>query len=207
MRCPACGVSVVDEARYCHQCGASLELEGDEPRRVSGRSASTDTSEGPQEEELWQGSFSWKGMAGQFALGIIVTIILAVVALVAAPSSDVAMGLGAIIIAIWLILFGLLAYRRLSVLYRITSQRFIHKAGILYRVTDRVEMIDIDDVRLTESLLERLFGTGTIYLRSSDRTHPELRLPGIDRARLVAGLIDDARRKERLRRGLHIESI
>ena len=52
-----------------------------------------------------------------------------------------------------------------------------------------------------------MFGVGTIRIASSDKTNPDLALPGIDDARRVADLIDGARRAERNRRGLHIESI
>jgi hypothetical protein len=48
---------------------------------------------------------------------------------------------------------------------------------------------------------------GTIHISSSDRTHPELLLLGIDDVKRVADLIDDVRRKERRQRGLHIEAI
>ena len=47
---------------------------------------------------------------------------------------------------------------------------------------------------------------GTIKIMSSDCTHPELFLEGIDRVAHVAGLIDEARRAERLRRGLFIDA-
>ena len=56
-----------------------------------------------------------------------------------------------------------LAYRKMGVYYELTTQRFIHKAGILKRTSDRLEVIDIDDVtfsalndRLTEAEIKRL---------------------------------------------------
>jgi hypothetical protein len=52
-----------------------------------------------------------------------------------------------------------------------------------------------------------VLGVGTIRITSSDRTHPQLVLRGIESVREVSGLIDSARRKERVRRGLHIESV
>jgi hypothetical protein len=55
--------------------------------------------------------------------------------------------------------------------------------------------------------VERIFGLGTVRITSSDQSHPELSLPGIENVQIVAGLIDDARRNERRRRGLYIESV
>jgi hypothetical protein len=74
-------------------------------------------------------------------------------------------------------------------------------------VTDRIEVIDVDDVSCEQGIVERMLGVGTIRIQSSDRTHPELSLLGIENVRQVAELIDDTRRKERQRRGLHIEAV
>ena len=99
------------------------------------------------------------------------------------------------------------AWRRLGVHYQLTTQRFIHQTGILTRQTDRIEVIDIDDVSFTQGPVERVFGVGTIQLTGSDRTHPTLSMIGIGDVKDIAGLIDDIRRKERRRRSLHIEAI
>ena len=52
----------------------------------------------------------------------------------------------------------------------------------------------------------RFVGVGTIRIESSDRSHPELLLVGIEKVDEVAKLIDDCRRKERLRRERHDQS-
>ncbi len=75
------------------------------------------------------------------------------------------------------------------------------------RVTDRIEVIDIDDVTYEQGIVQRMLGVGTIRMSSSDRSHPELVLSGIDGVERVADMIDDIRRKERRKRGLHIEAI
>jgi len=108
---------------------------------------------------------------------------------------------------LWIFLGVAFAYKKLSVHYELTTQRFIHKSGILKRVTDRIEVIDIDDVTYEQGIVQRMLGVGTIRINSSDRTHPVLVLSGIDGVQGVADTIDDVRRKERRKRGLHIESI
>lgn len=109
--------------------------------------------------------------------------------------------------AIWLALIARYFYLRLSCHYTLTSQRFTHMRGLLWRQTDRIEVIDIDDVAFAQGPVERIFGIGTVRITSSDQSHPELNLPGIEDAPAVAGIIDDARRQERQRRGLYIESV
>jgi len=98
-------------------------------------------------------------------------------------------------------------YVKLSVHYKLTSQRFVHQVGLLNRVTDRIEVIDVDDVAFSQGLFQRLVGVGTIKIMSSDCSHSELFIEGIDQVAHVAGLIDDACRAERRRRGLFIEAV
>jgi hypothetical protein len=52
-----------------------------------------------------------------------------------------------------------------------------------------------------------MLGVGTVRITSSDRSTPEFVLVGIEDVRKVAVLIDEARRNERRKRGVHIESI
>jgi len=161
------------------------------------RQADNDNDE---EQDLWSGGYSGKAMYGTWILGGIVTI-----GLIAGMFAFPLVGLA--IPVLWVFLSGMLAYKKLSVHYELTTQRFIHKSGILKRVSDRIEVIDIDDVTYEQGIVQRMLGVGTIRIASSDRTHPELVLSGIDGVASVADMIDDIRRKERRKRGLHIESI
>jgi len=162
----------------------------------------------PVEKELWQGSYSPKDMAGPFLLAALASIAAVVTAAVWGELGGAGwLWLILAIAAVWIALGLQLAYRRLSIRYRLTDQRFFHEHGILTRVVDRIEVIDMDDITFEQGLVDRFFGVGTIKVSSSDVTHPMLLITGIDDVQKVAGLIDNARRAERLRRGLHIESV
>lgn len=154
-----------------------------------------------QEQDLWAGGYSGKAMYGTWVLGGIVTIGLVAGMVLVFPL------IGLAIPVLWVFLGGMFAYKKISVHYELTTQRFIHKKGVLKRVTDRLEVIDIDDVTYEQGIIQRMLGVGTIKISSSDRTHPELVLSGIDGVARIADMIDDVRRKERRKRGLHIESI
>ena len=159
------------------------------------------------EAPLWSGSYSYLAMIGDWVAGAIVTVAAVVLAALMNTSGGgwlmVLSGIG----LIWLALAAWYGYRRLSVHYKLSTQRLQHESGILWRTVDRVELIDIDDVTYRQGPVERLLGVGTIIIASSDTTNPELKLPGIEGVSKVADLIDDARRKERRTRGLHIESV
>ena len=176
----------------------------DDPRSRFEQAVASKQGGDDPEDELWSGSYSHLAMIGSWIGGGIASLI----ALVALPMA----GLGflvvlGLVLLLWIMLVGYYFYRRLSVHYRLTSQRLIHAAGLLWRTNDRVELIDVDDVTYRQGPVERVFGVGSILVSSSDRTTPELVLPGIENAREVADLIDDARRKERRSRGLHIEAV
>ncbi len=223
MRCPACGAEAVAEAGFCHRCGASLETASGESA-VGAAATSADASRPRErfehnfadrrddqelpEQELWRGGYSPKAMLG----GWIVAGLISIAALLGGiywARATALWWLGVLVAMLlpWLYCASVLAYRRLNVRYRLTSQRFLHERGILRRVNDRIEAIDMDDIAFEQGLLERLVGVGTIRITSSDRSHPDMVLPGIENVQRVVELFDDARRSERRRRGLHIEQV
>lgn len=220
MRCPACDAEAVQQAVYCHQCGHRLDSSGagfatdrpaedepppaDAPREAAASGGAIET--GP-ERELWRGGYSSKAMAGGWAMSGAISLLLLIVGIWIRPSANWWLILLVLMILPWLYHFVILCYRRMSVRYLLTTQRLIHERGILRRVTDRIEVLDMDDITFEQGLLERLMGVGTIRIVSSDRSDPELALPGIENVKQVATLFDDARLAERRRRGLHIEQI
>ena len=165
------------------------------------------STEDEPEKELWQGGYSARAMIGGWFITSLITIVLLVGAIWGNFGRTLWYIVVFAILFSWLYLLLLLAYRRSNVRYVLTNQRFVHEKGFLRRVTDRVEVIDIDDITFTQGVLERLVGVGTIIVASSDRTHPQLIMPGIENVKEVADVMDNARRSERRRRGLHIEQI
>ena len=146
-------------------------------------------------------------MLGSWAAAGAFTLLALIVGVVADLESRGWMILAAIIAAVWVGLVIRLFYLQYTVHYSLTSQRFIHERGLLWRQTDRIETIDIDDVTVRQGPIERMFGVGTVRVVSSDRTTPQFAVVGIEDVRRVATLIDNARRDERRKRGLHIETV
>ena len=161
-----------------------------------------------EEEKQWEGRYSSKAMIGKWIMAALITIAMLVgVVMWDFKNGTLWMIWLCVTVVMWCGLWGLLKYRQWGYKYLLTTQRLIHEKGILKRVTDRIEVIDIDDVTLEQGVIERLVGVGNVKITSSDRSDPELWIIGIEDAKNVAGTIDDVRRKERRRRGLHIEAI
>ncbi len=162
------------------------------------------------EQDLWEGSYSAKGMLGSLILASFVTMFVIVMMFVFPILRTNAilywLILGVILLG-WAYLLSIVAYRKLANHYELTTQRFMHRDGVLVRTMNRIELLDIDDVSYRQGPIELVFNVGNIIIKSSDSSHPELVLYGISDVRKVADAIDNARRTERRRRGLHIESI
>jgi len=208
MRCPACGIEAVEEGIFCHKCGHRLAGAAPGPgEAVRQAIAAGQTAPQPPEEEVWRGGFAPKAMLEAWVLCMVFNVVLLVVGALWVRDITYWLILLAVLLAPWLYCLGLLLYRRLSVRYVLTTQRFLHESGILRRINDRIEVLDMDDISYEQGLLERLIGVGTIRIASSDRSHPDFTLRGIDKVEQVAALFDNVRMAERRRRGLHIEQI
>jgi uncharacterized membrane protein YdbT with pleckstrin-like domain len=159
-----------------------------------------------REDELWHGGYSAKDMAGAWVIAGLITIaaLVACVIIALPPLWMAFLGVAAVV---WMGLLGTLAVRKLSIDYRLTSQRLIRKTGLLSRKTGRVEVIDIDDITVEQGLFQRLFGVGRIRVHSSDVSDPVLWMLGIADPAHVAETIDKARRAERVKRGVHVAQI
>ncbi|MGD9719686.1 MAG: PH domain-containing protein [Pirellulales bacterium] len=156
------------------------------------------------EEILWEGSYSPKAMIGTAVLCAVATIILLVVALAYVEGIWRTLLLIAIVL-LWVLAATRLAARRLGISYKLTNQMFYHRRGLLTRVTDRIELIEVHDVIYEQGLFDRLVNVGRIKIASNDRTHPLFYLQGVEDVEKVAQSIDKARRGEQVRRGRRIE--
>lgn len=231
MQCYQCGENVLRESVFCHRCGARLDANsnpgsetgaidperrdeaaadsGKDRRLSTGRlrdAANPGHAAGESEQILWEGGYSSKAMVSRWLFSI-----LAMVGLVLGgiwwPRREVWLAVAAMAVLLWGYQFLVLMARRSGVYYRLTDQRFIHQLGVLRRVTDRIDLIDVNDITFEQGLIDRLSGTGTIHIASKDRSHPELTLVGIADVAHVAGIIDQAFRAERRRRGLVVENL
>lgn len=213
MMCEVCGENMAADAVFCPKCGerrkfaetAAAPATGVEKMRQTMSSKMIDPKADEPEAMLWQGSYSPKAMVGGWLLSLVVTIVAFVAGAFFGPPGWFAAAI--ISLAVWGGHLALLIYQRMSHDYKLTSQRFIHASGILRRTTDRIEVIDIDDVQVTQGFIERFLGVGTIRILSSDVTSPLTTLVGINDVARIATLIDDTRRTERRKRSVHIESV
>ena len=66
-----------------------------------------------------------------------------------------------------------------NTVYELTSERLKLRRGVLNKHLDEVELYRVRDYQLERPLYLRLFGLGNITLRTSDRSHPSVKLRAI----------------------------
>jgi membrane protein YdbS with pleckstrin-like domain len=164
------------------------------------------------EAKVWTGRMSWKHFAGRLTLWLLACLAVVVGLYVAAERVDwltgrVAVWIGGVAVAAsGFVVLGGVMLAVLNHRYRLTSQRLFIERGILSRTIDQTELIRVDDVRVYQSLADRLFGLGTVGILSTDATDREIRMEGIADPHHVAEAVRTHMRSLR-RKSLFVENL
>ena len=208
MNCPACQAVMPDDALFCNKCGQRLQESAAAPVAPAEKLRQRGVTPDEPETKLWAGGFSPKAMIGYWLLALLITVGGIIAGIFTGPGAPaVWLLVGLVALALWGGLFLYYLYLRYGMSYELTSQRLVHKIGILSQTTNRIEVIDIDDVSTYQTFIERMLGVGTIKILSTDTSDPLLTIRGIDDAKRIANMIDNVRRDERRRRGMYIETV
>lgn len=198
---------VSDEAGEQSQPEPSEQPTASERLLDTARSGGEKTAETDAGTAWTQGGYSAKALNARFMNTIAVSVLLLALAIwghwargwtwLWYPSAIA-------IAALWIWFACVRIYRVWTIKYQLTAHQFYHEEGIFKRVRDVIEVIDIDDLKLERTLFDRMVngGVGTVTIKSTDQSSPELRLVGLDNPDVVFKSLDDARRKERAARGL-----
>lgn len=84
--------------------------------------------------------------------------------------------------------------------YTVTEELITVVSGFFKRVENDCYLYKVVDVRLETSLLERIFGLGTVHCFSSDVTDPDLRIRHVKNAREIKDFILRESEEQRMRR-------
>ncbi|MDB5298036.1 MAG: uncharacterized protein JWO31_4019 [Phycisphaerales bacterium] len=66
-----------------------------------------------------------------------------------------------------------------TVSYKITNYRIDIERGLVSRTIDTLELWHVDDIRLSQGILERILGVGTLTVFSHDKSTPQLPMRGL----------------------------
>jgi uncharacterized membrane protein YdbT with pleckstrin-like domain len=138
-----------------------------------------DFAEEPEEEVLWEKRPAWREFCGSLLIG-------------------------AALLPLYGIGFFVLLYvfiERFRRLYFVTGERVVCESGILSRDVNEVDIIDLRDISLHQSLWQRLLGTGDVEFSSAGRPGVEVTFRGVWRPREIQDIV--RRRKRELQRELY----
>lgn len=82
--------------------------------------------------------------------------------------------------------------------YRLTSDRLLIKRGFFTTLEDEVRLYRIVDLSLRRTLIQKMFGIGSILCNSSDKTMGNFEIKNIRKSKNVKALLSDLIEKERM---------
>jgi len=92
----------------------------------------------------------------------------------------------------------------LSTRFEITSQRVRIERGVFSKSRQDTEIYRIDDIALERPLGMRMLGHAILFLRSTDRSTPEIRLYGVPGLAALSEQLRECALRERERRGVKV---
>jgi membrane protein YdbS with pleckstrin-like domain len=199
--CPECKQQVSTEAVLCPHCGKQLTGSAAAAPTAGPGFFVPGGAPGP-EETLWEGRPSIALLYGKLVRLFIRLIIVSVIGYFALTTglsalaslssaaasfveqNNTVLVLGIIVVLALLLLpavTGLLqAWARIkNTHYRVTNQRIIIQSGVLSRSLEEIDMRSIDDIEFQQTVFERLFGIGQVFVVSTDKVAPKLSLHGV----------------------------
>jgi len=227
MHCWSCGAELLEDSNFCHKCGARVRRahtaqppSGTSPaeatqEREQAEEASEHTGPAtvslPAEKEVWVGRPTIGSLAGRltFAGVCFLGIILGYALLVARVESD---KWKPIWTALALVLLGLLGLwllvsilkTKLTLKYKLTTERLVIERGFLSKRTEEVELLRVDEATVHQGLFDRLANVGNIVITSTEPSDPLYIVVGVEQpVELKEKLRQHAR--ELRRRSLRLE--
>ena len=82
--------------------------------------------------------------------------------------------------------------------YMFTEEKFTVDSGLLTSKQDEIRLYRIVDISLTRTLVQKMFGLGTITCNTSDKTSPILDIKNIKDSQVVKEMLSEAVEKERM---------
>lgn len=91
--------------------------------------------------------------------------------------------------------------------YSLTPSRLFIQTGFLTTHEDEIRLYRVKDVSYSQSLAERIAGTGTLRIVSSDASTPEVLLHHIKNAKKVKAVLSQAIEVSRRENGVHTSEV
>lgn len=174
--------------------------------------APSDTADQQGEREIWRGRYSNRAALGELLFALLLAIIgtLVILPLLLNPwgrehsvvrwiATILVVGPGLFVVGS---VFWRWARRRFTMRYRLTTERLFTDRGFFNRTRDEIELIRVDDVRVRQSLWDRLFRVGNVEVFSETDATTSQAEPGTSRTHgvlVIFGVYEPDALKEKIR--------
>ena len=150
-KCEQCGIERADISTPCSVCGRkpAQAQPAQQPASSPQRVARSD------EKTLWEGHPSGLCYIGHWILGVLLFIPIGLI----------------------FIIYAVLD--RKTRVFTLTTRKVMMQSGIISRKTSEVSMRDIRSINMSQGILERLFGLGTVQIGSAGTAGIEVEFKGI----------------------------
>ncbi|HVP12037.1 MAG TPA: PH domain-containing protein [Phycisphaerae bacterium] len=218
MNCPRCNAVIDADSKFCKLCGATAEAGGAGATSAEVLQAATSKAgpgeRGPDiyrdpkfEKQVWEGRPAWRSYWGLWVLWAAISLICIIATYRWSNNDSVRWAILLLAAGAAVAIFIREALQVLSLRYRLTTQRlFIHK-GIITRVTDQLELVRVDDVRLRQGIIDRIVNTGDVEVIGTDNTDPDITLESIQAPAEVAEALRAHVRGVRSKGTLFVENV
>lgn len=189
MFCSKCGKENSDDAVYCQKCGRALELEEETRVAVKERPVSNlAPADASDAQRIFSISPTLKfvyvgyllAVVGAFLLVAIVSIFLATTVPVVA---SVLLGMALLLIPLYFHI------RKRLVRYTLTDTTIEIDRGLISRTTQNIPLRRIQDVTVSASMTQRMFGFGDVIIDNASEDGGKVILDDIDSPKKYAELM------------------
>lgn len=131
------------------------------------------------ERLLWQGAPGWSNFLGMLSFAVLLVAGGGAIPFVPAEPVPGIGAASAILIGLALVVFAVVVVQRATRRYTVTTQRAIVEQGLLSRHVFEIELANVRDLQLRQSVWERVLGTGTLEISSAGRDTAEVVFAGV----------------------------